>query len=69
MSVGNDIRTIIAQQTEALLGIKITVSVGVAAFPEDAHELGTLLECADKAVYQAKREGRNKVCKFDVKRS
>ena len=36
-----------------------SVSIGVAIFPDDAKDAGTLLQCADRAMYQAKKEGRN----------
>jgi diguanylate cyclase (GGDEF)-like protein len=39
----------------------ITVSVGVAAFPEHGHDVRTLLQAADAALYQAKRDGRNRI--------
>ncbi len=40
----------------------ITVSAGVASFPEDAKVLDELIHKADQALYRAKAEGRNKVC-------
>ncbi len=40
---------------------KVTVSIGVATFPEDALTLEKLLEAADRALYQAKADGRNLV--------
>lgn len=40
----------------------ITVSIGVAAFPEDAASEDELIQKADKAMYTAKQKGRNKVC-------
>ncbi len=40
---------------------KITVSVGVAAFPEDGKVAETVLEASDQALYVAKRQGRNRV--------
>ncbi|MFK7769552.1 MAG: diguanylate cyclase [Mariniblastus sp.] len=43
---------------------KVTVSIGVAAFPQDAREIDPLLSCADLALYEAKRAGRNRVVKF-----
>jgi diguanylate cyclase (GGDEF)-like protein len=40
---------------------EITVSLGVAAFPNDGLTGSTLLDAADRALYQAKRQGRNRV--------
>lgn len=41
----------------------ITVSVGVAVYPDDAADSSTLLRHADVAMYQAKASGRN-TCEF-----
>ena len=41
--------------------IRVTVSVGVAAFPDDGSDTQTLLAKADSALYEAKRGGRNRV--------
>jgi two-component system, cell cycle response regulator len=40
----------------------ITISIGVAAFPNDSSDPIELIEMADSALYRAKREGRNRVC-------
>ncbi len=39
----------------------ITVSVGVACFPEDGDNVTTLIAASDRALYVAKRNGRNRV--------
>jgi diguanylate cyclase (GGDEF)-like protein len=39
----------------------VTVSVGVASFPEDAGDVATLVDCADAALFAAKRAGRDVV--------
>lgn len=39
----------------------VTVSVGVASWPETDGEPRQLLSLADQALYQAKEEGRNRV--------
>ncbi|MBN2831203.1 MAG: sensor domain-containing diguanylate cyclase [Candidatus Omnitrophica bacterium] len=40
----------------------ITVSIGIANLPEDTMDEEELIRKADKAMYQAKQQGRNKVC-------
>ncbi len=41
-------------------GRKITLSIGVASFPEDADDAEAVIAVADEALYQAKREGRDR---------
>jgi len=40
----------------------ITVSIGVASFPIDASDADELILKSDKAMYEAKQRGRNRVC-------
>jgi two-component system, cell cycle response regulator len=42
----------------------VTISIGVASFPEDSSDVIELVEMADSALYRAKREGRNRVCAY-----
>lgn len=42
----------------------VTASIGVATFPDDATDKEQLLMKADKALYQAKHQGRNQVQSF-----
>lgn len=42
--------------------LSITISMGISSFPEDSPGLEDLIENADTALYEAKRQGRNKVC-------
>ncbi|HWQ45397.1 MAG TPA: diguanylate cyclase [Longilinea sp.] len=42
--------------------MRVTVSVGVALLPKDSSNISQLIDCADKALYQAKHHGRNQVC-------
>lgn len=41
---------------------KVTASMGVASFPEDGDLPESILERADRALYEAKAKGRNRVC-------
>ena len=41
--------------------ITVTISAGIAMMPEDADNTKALFEAADKALYTAKRTGRNRV--------
>jgi len=45
-------------------GTPLTVSIGIAGYPEDANRRGELLDKADWAMYLAKRRGRDQVATF-----
>ena len=45
----------------------ITISIGVAAYPEDGTKALDLIQKADQALYRAKLSGRNQTCVFDPK--
>ena len=45
---------------------KVTISVGVATFPDNADNAQNLIEFADKGLYYAKEHGRNQVVKLDM---
>jgi len=40
----------------------LTVSLGIAAYPGDAHEPEELISSADSAMYMAKSRGKNRIC-------
>lgn len=42
-------------------GGRVTVSIGVATFPDHANQAKALLEAADQALYASKKAGRNRV--------
>ncbi|HEX7128224.1 MAG TPA: sensor domain-containing diguanylate cyclase, partial [Thermodesulfobacteriota bacterium] len=44
------------------LTLALTVSLGVATFPDDAGDAADLFARADEALYEAKRGGRDRVC-------
>ncbi|MEJ2686929.1 MAG: GGDEF domain-containing protein [Gammaproteobacteria bacterium] len=64
--VAERIRTSIAATCEPAgeTPVTVTISVGVAEFPGHASGLDPLVRCADRALYQAKRSGRNRTVIF-----
>jgi two-component system, cell cycle response regulator len=44
--------------------LRITISIGLALFPDDAKDPIELVELADSALYHAKRTGRNRICPY-----
>jgi two-component system, cell cycle response regulator len=46
--------------------LEARVSVGVATLPEDASSASDLVAAADRALYQAKRTGKNRVCHIPI---
>ncbi len=60
-SVANQIREAVQHHTDAVEKYPegVTVSIGIAVFPEHGDKAETLLTCADLAMYNAKEEGRN----------
>ncbi len=45
--------------------LKVTISVGCSTYSEKIADVNLLTEAADSALYQAKRQGRNRVCLSD----
>lgn len=41
--------------------INLTISIGIATFPDDTDEINKLVDKSDQMLYRAKEEGRNKV--------
>ncbi len=44
---------------------RITISMGIATFPDNGDSADELIKCADRRLYRAKAEGRNKVMDRD----
>jgi diguanylate cyclase (GGDEF)-like protein len=65
-SVANDLLNAIRGHTFEVGGaaLGITVSLGIALFPDHGVTAGELLSRADMAMYRAKEEGRNRACTF-----
>ncbi|MES2012543.1 MAG: EAL domain-containing protein [Pseudomonadota bacterium] len=45
--------------------LRISTSIGIAMYPDQALDADTLIKYADVAMYQAKESGRNKYLRFD----
>ncbi|PLY01674.1 MAG: hypothetical protein C0623_05170 [Desulfuromonas sp.] len=52
-------------ENESQPGGKLTISLGVASYPENTDDLKQLLDLSDQALYQAKESGRNRVVVWD----
>ena len=64
--VSNKIRTTLEEPFVMENGVVLNISssIGVAIYLQDAKNQTMLMECADKAMYEAKKRGRNKVVLF-----
>lgn len=62
--IAEEIRNHVAEDFVVLRGKKthVTVSIGIATYPEDATEEKELIRTADSRLYKAKGEGRNQIC-------
>jgi len=47
--------------------VRVTISLGLAVFPEDGDDIPVLIQRADQALYRAKRQGRNRVVAWSAK--
>jgi diguanylate cyclase (GGDEF)-like protein len=41
--------------------VNVTLSIGIACFPEDTKNMDELMKLADDSLYRAKREGKNRI--------
>ena len=48
---------------------KVTGSIGLASYPKDAFDIETLISCADDAMYQVKRSGKNQFAYYQPKKT
>lgn len=67
LAVGEKLRQLVEQERFPLPAVTagasgtLTISVGIAAYPEDVREMEDLIDHADIALYDAKDAGRNRV--------
>lgn len=70
LAVAERVCAVVAERAiEAAEGVavSITVSIGVASYPEDAGRGDLIMTAADKALYAAKNAGRNRAARFSDK--
>jgi diguanylate cyclase (GGDEF)-like protein len=67
--VANEVAERIRARVEAheFAGRKITLSIGIAEFPENGQTADDVISSADEALYAAKRGGRNRVIRAGAK--
>jgi len=46
--------------------LPVTISLGVAAYPQDSNDKPDLIKAADEALYAAKKAGRNRVVRYST---
>jgi diguanylate cyclase (GGDEF)-like protein len=56
------LRLLVAQMSVAGCPSRITVSAGVASLENESEQIDDLLRRADRGLYLAKNQGRNRVC-------
>ena len=57
----SEVEKFYAQDTAIIPDKRLTISAGIAAYPEDAVTKNELISTADAALYQAKHSGKNRV--------
>lgn len=62
MQIAERIRHSVVGISPKLVKAPVTISAGVATLPDHAKESDSLINFADKSLYQAKETGKNKVC-------
>lgn len=67
--VGEKLRRIVERErfdNQNGVTMSLTISAGIAVFPQDAKEMDDLIDHADVALYDAKDSGRNKVVLYGI---
>lgn len=68
LAVANKIRNKVADnEIDVYAGAKLrkTISIGLSMFPDDSTSIDGVIKNADIALYEAKRNGRNRVVRFE----
>jgi len=63
-AAAESLRNLVERSTPGMLRFPITISAGIATFPEHCQKCEDLPRLADQALYQAKSGGRNRVVKY-----
>ncbi len=69
MKIAERLRAAVERQSFDIGGGKtasITVSIGVATYPQQVNSLEALVKAADVALYAAKQGGRNRMCRYET---
>ncbi|MDP8223753.1 MAG: diguanylate cyclase [Candidatus Lernaella stagnicola] len=64
-AVAERVREAVAEAEVPGLPRKVTISIGIASFPDHASDSAGLIRAADIALYKAKHGGRNRVCIYE----
>lgn len=65
LRVATAINRMVREQSPAVVGIPVTISIGIATYPVHGTNLKEILASADRALYRAKKTGRDTVCTCD----
>jgi diguanylate cyclase (GGDEF)-like protein len=57
----NAVESILVDLDGGLEELVVNISIGISSFPEDTIEPSMLVELADKALYEAKKSGKNQI--------
>jgi len=58
----NEVEKIFAEEPAIGANKRLTISCGIATYPEDARTKSELVSRSDIALYEAKRSGKNRTC-------